>query len=603
MKIKKYKLTLYNQFAFVFIILIFIPIIVVGGISYLNSKQSIESMVYELLKQEVENINSQFSNIYEDIGTFSLNLVTNDVVRSYVNLSEQDYFEKYDFYTWSEENLGFGQLLKRVPVISNITIIGDNGICFSYDNPRGYDPKINYSVSEKLTIDNKNFTKNLPDDGSLKVFIFDVKPTKTGSSKQIVSFARRIYSERGDKTIGTVYINIIADTMNNLWEDTSNDSKYIWIANKEGLIIYHKDSKKIGQTVDSFLSRELDQEEKPKTVLEKISDKDDYIVHNKSKNTGWMVGATIPASMINAPAKNLRNVIIFVSLFVFPITMVAGYVLMKSITKPLRILQYHMKEASKENWVPVKNNMINNEVGDLLITYNKMIKKIETLIEEIYKAELSNKLHELEVQKAEFQALQMQINPHFLYNTLGTINAYAMVFKDNSIQEMTQALGNMFRYAVQNPLETVNFSDEINHVKNYLIIQRYRQDIMPEIKWNIDESLLGLPVLRLTIQPVIENVFNHAFFQGITSESCIKVSAYVEENCFILKVEDNGQGLGGSSGKSNHGTGIGIKNIDRRIKLAFGNEYGVVISNGIDIGAVVIIRYPLQENMIKFKQV
>jgi two-component system sensor histidine kinase YesM len=596
MKMKK--MSLYKQFAYVFIVIIFIPIFVVGSISYLNSKKSIENMVYKLLKQDVEKINSKFDSMYDDISSFSLKLVTSSIVRNFVDLNERDFYEKYDFYNWSNQNMNFDQLIQRIPVITNITIISDSGARFSYDNTKGYDPNINYSVSEYLMDENTNNIKKIPKDGGLEVFGYKVKTSNVAPSKQIICFARRIYSAISYKTTGTVYINIIADTMNKVWEDTSGNNEYIWVGNKEGQIIYHKDFEKIGQTVEDVFFEGLKQEDK----INKIAATDEYVINNKSKNTGWIVGATIPSSMMNEPVENLRNVIIFVSLFIFPITMMAGYILIKSITRPLRVLQLHMKEASMENWVPVKNITVNNEIDDLIITYNKMIKKIEGLIEEVYKSELSNKQHELEVQKAEFQALQMQINPHFLYNTLGTINAYAMIFKDNSIQEMIQALGSMFRYAVQNPIETVKLSDEIEHVKNYLVIQKYRQDVMPSIYWNIEEALYNHSALRLTLQPIVENVFNHAFFQGIETDSFIKISASIENNCFLLVVEDNGMGFEKCNEMSSQGTGIGIRNIDRRIKIAFGDEYGVSLSEGSYKGAVVILKYPLLEKTITFKQ-
>lgn len=595
MKRKKRKLTLYKQFAYVFIIIIFIPIIVVGGISYLNSKKSIENMVYRLMRQEVESINSQLDSVYEDISTFSLKLVTNTAVRNFVDLDKENSYEKYDFNVRSTKSMDFDQLLQRLPVITNITIIGDNGAHFSYDNTKGYDPNINFSVSQYLLEENTNFTNKIPKDGSLKILVYKVKPAKSAPEKNIVCFARRIYSEQAYRTTGTVYVNIIADTMSKVWEKSTSGNGYIWIADKNSQIIYHEDSKKIGQSVTDTFHDGLYEDEK----FINISDKEDYVIQNKSQKTEWTVGASIPYTVMNEPIKNLRHVIIFVSLFIFPITMMAGYIMINSITRPLRVLQSHMKEAAKENWVPVEKTVINNEVDELIVTYNKMIKKIESLIEEVYKAELSSKFRELEVQKAEFQALQMQINPHFLYNTLGTINAYAMILKDNSIQEMIQALGSMFRYAVQSPIETVMISDEIKHVKNYLIIQNYRQDIMPRIYWDIEEPLLNYYSLRLTLQPIVENVFGHAFSKGIKSDSYIKISASIEENCFVIKVEDNGEGFNDNNEKSNHGTGIGIKNIDRRIKIAFGEKYGVSIGKDRAKGAVVTLKYPILEKEIR----
>ncbi len=222
------------------------------------------------------------------------------------------------------------------------------------------------------------------------------------------------------------------------------------------------------------------------------------------------------------------------------------------------------------------------------------------LIRSVYATQLANQKNETERSKAEMKALQTQINPHFLYNTLGAINMYSVMEDAEAVQNITDALSKMFRYAVQNPLVPVKISEEIEHVRNYLKVQEYRLGMLPKVDISIEEAGQAA-MLRLCLQPIVENIFKHAFAEGIRPEHFIRIYAFREGEVLIVDVTDNGRGPSMdvddmeyvTDGEQN-GRGIGLSNVHRRLKLAYGDSYGLRISGRVGKGMTIRICQPYQ---------
>jgi two-component system sensor histidine kinase YesM len=290
------------------------------------------------------------------------------------------------------------------------------------------------------------------------------------------------------------------------------------------------------------------------------------------------------------------------------------------VTNPIRILKEGMRETEKGNWKHIELNTRQDEIGGLVHSYNLMVSRLSEMIEKVYEAELTNQKSTLELQdieierqKAEYQALQLQINPHFLYNTLETINCYAIVQDSDEITEMVEAMAYMLRYSIQTNLEEITVANELNHVRNYLIILKHRIDHEFEIDVIVPPSLLLEKMVRLTLQPLIENIFQHAFPQGIEERHYIRIDAAVKEDVFQVIIEDNGAGISPvrltelrQQLKLNqlantehptviHGGGIGLMNVHRRIQMVFGEEYGLSIESVLNRGTMMIMNMPREK--------
>jgi two-component system sensor histidine kinase YesM len=248
---------------------------------------------------------------------------------------------------------------------------------------------------------------------------------------------------------------------------------------------------------------------------------------------------------------------------------------------------------------------------ELMMRYNLMVNRLSEMVEKVVQVELNNQEIRMERQKAEFQSLQLQINPHFLYNTLEVIVCYAIVRDSEEISEIVQALAYMLRYSVQTNLEEITVANELEHVMYFLVVlhHRIRRDF--EIDVVLKPEFLLHKMVRLTLQPLVENAFQHAFPEGVEDFHYIKIDGGVRDGTFWISVEDNGAGMTGDKlsqlrekleanrlgegdvNEEGRKGGIGILNVHRRIQMVFGDDYGLQIESDPEQGTRMIMVMPL----------
>lgn len=278
----------------------------------------------------------------------------------------------------------------------------------------------------------------------------------------------------------------------------------------------------------------------------------------------------------------------------------------KSVTEPIVHLSRKMSRQSEEN-LTVSTRYLDrtDEIGILYNEYNSMIEELNTAIRTNYQ----NKLISLD---AQMKSLEARINSHFLFNTLEAINSLASIEGSPKITTMSMALGNMFRYAIKTPSEVVTLQDEIDHVRDYISIQSIRFEDLFTFHLRIPENMKHLKVLKLILQPIVENAFSHGL-QNCQFGHRISIRGYLYDTYFTVYVVDDGKGmtpvqlqelneslleeprfteLGHRSNQS-----IGLKNINTRIELYYGKGYGLHAQSKPGRGTLVCIRLPyLNEN-------
>ena len=212
---------------------------------------------------------------------------------------------------------------------------------------------------------------------------------------------------------------------------------------------------------------------------------------------------------------------------------------------------------------------------------------------------LMEKVHneEIVLRKTELKALQAQINPHFLYNTLDSIQW--MCEQDNSKEavEMVGALAKLFRISISHGNEFITIRDELRHAESYLIIQSYRYKNQFTYSFDVDESLLEYMCNKITIQPFIENAIYHGL-DRMVDEGEIRICVHGDGKDIVITVSDNGLGMTKEQCETilkkdrSDSKGIGVKNVNDRLKIYFGDKYGISIDSELDVGTTVTIRIP-----------
>jgi two-component system sensor histidine kinase YesM len=326
--------------------------------------------------------------------------------------------------------------------------------------------------------------------------------------------------------------------------------------------------------------------------IDNIEGKKALVAYSAFDYTGWTFVHIVPFDKIFERISWMKLIMIALYAAIFVAAIYLGTQFSKSITSPIENLTSRMKVVEKGIFEPddIPQFKHHDEISRLSRDFEKMIDKIHILVQENY-------LKQLVIKETEYKALQSKINPHFLYNTLESINWVAIVNGQDHISRMVKSLGDLLRNSI-GAQEYVTVKEELDMLDNYLFIQTFRYEERLSVTLNIEERFLDYTIPKLIIQPIVENAIHYGV-EGLTGTCRIIITAGVDRNLFFLQVSDTGQGMENdyleqmeTGNVKPKGTGMGLKNIDERLKLIYGNDYGVRIESS-DQGTSVLILMPI----------
>jgi sensor histidine kinase YesM len=284
----------------------------------------------------------------------------------------------------------------------------------------------------------------------------------------------------------------------------------------------------------------------------------------------------------------------------FTLGLLIAYLFSNSITKPIRRLTKTAKEVASGKLDGAKLDESNDEIGFLSQTFNKMRTDLSYYIRQIKEKSEQDKL----LKEMELKSLQNQINPHFLFNTLNTISKNALVEGSEKVYQLINSISKLLRYNLGVMEKPVTLADEISVVKEYFFIQKTRFEDRVEFDVTISEECLSLQMPILTLQPLVENAFIHGI-EPYEKKGKIEIEGYADEEFIVLKIRDNGMGMDtetsnmlldtSSSRMSNsngHSTGLGVKNVLRRLELFYQSKENVIINSVLGKGTTIELRLP-----------
>jgi sensor histidine kinase YesM len=314
----------------------------------------------------------------------------------------------------------------------------------------------------------------------------------------------------------------------------------------------------------------------------------------------------IPAESVTIEARQTGLLVLALCIGAVMLIGAIVYIVTQRVTRPLRLMTQAMVQVEQgELGVRMPATAMGDELGRLSRVFNTMLDSVEHLITQVYEAQLREK-------DAQLLALQTQINPHFLFNTLNSIRALSRKQHADGVAAMAESLAEIFRYSMSNWNEPVPLHEELAHVANYVTIQRARFGDRFAFDCVVPAELLEAPVVKLSIQPLIENAITHGLDRR-REGLCIVVSACLQDAALRLEVADTGRGIDArtlaqleqalarplaAAQLPRADVGIGIVNIDRRIKLLFGEQYGVAIQVHENIGTTVSLQLPYRQGDI-----
>lgn len=327
----------------------------------------------------------------------------------------------------------------------------------------------------------------------------------------------------------------------------------------------------------------------------------DYLIGSYDiEQADWKLVMFIPMSDLLASSNVYRNQIIYMAFLVLAYLVPAMYIISHSITKRIRLLKKHMKKAIVNNFeiAPLDNG--HDEIGELTESFDHLVKKIKVLMDEQY-------AYGYEIKNLELKVLQSLINPHFLYNTLDLIYWQAIDNDVPVISDTVDALGQFYRLSLNRGNDMIKLQDELDHVKAYVKIQNMRFENKIKLMIHVDEKLYTYPVIKIILQPLVENAILHGIRERESASGTIYIKAREKENNLLITVADDGVGMSEDTLhnlllKSNQHSGYGVWNINERITLCYGKEYGLSFTSQPNKGTCVFITLPILNSQSKHLQ-
>ncbi len=439
-------------------------------------------------------------------------------------------------------------------------------------------------------IDQDWFKSALNKSDNLKFSLPHVQNLFSGKHDWVVSLSRVIYFYKGNERVrGVLLVDMNYSTIGQLCQSISIGKRgYMYIVDSDNNIIYHPEQ----QLINIGLKSE-NREDYLGSYIENTDEGKQLITIKTVNYTNWKVVAVAYMSEIldfKQTSTNFIGWILFVSIIL--IMLIFGFISAK-ISHPIKQLEESMKmvEAGDFNiYIDVKGE---DEVERLSTAFNLMISKVRYLMAQIV-------IEQEAKRKSELNALQAQINPHFLYNTLDSIVWMAENEKNEGVITMVTALARLFRISISRGKNIITVQEEMEHAKNYLIIQKIRYKNKFEFEIMVEKEVLEYKTLKLILQPLIENSIYHGI-EYMVDKGYIKISACISNGKLLYEISDDGLGIEPEKlkhllaykEKDNAGSGVGVKNVHERIQLTYGTEFGLEIQSEIEEGTTIKIWLPL----------
>lgn len=392
----------------------------------------------------------------------------------------------------------------------------------------------------------------------------------------------------GDGRKNRVVIDILFSKISDYVDDVGiGQHGYCFITNLDGEIIYHPQQ----QLIYSGLKDEPTGNVTGRADGSYQEEKLIYAVKTLDNYDWRIVGVSHIDELVTAKETEVVGLVLIILFCIFCVTLITGYVMSRAVSGPLQRLALHMGEFEKnaEGYTCSEVGGI-AEIQSLSESFEHMVVRIQELMNQVRQEELT-------LRKTELKALQAQINPHFLYNTLDAIGWLCEEERSRDAVEMVNALAKLFRISISKGHELITVEKELEHAESYLKIQKFRYKNQFTYEFQVQEECLDCYCNKITLQPIIENAIYHGL-NRMVDEGRIVVRVYGEEDGIVFEVEDNGVGMTPEQCRSilrkepGDNSGIGIKNVNDRIKIYFGEKYGIQIESEPDEGTCVRIKMP-----------
>lgn len=383
-------------------------------------------------------------------------------------------------------------------------------------------------------------------------------------------------------------ISFKAEALNSLYDESIPEGSDFLVLDEDQKVVAGSEPGKITQTFSDSWVEELELESSGARRMT-LKGQAVIVCFDRSEVTGWISIVWMPeSSLVGGLLQSIQTSIILLAAIMGLVALICAFFIAGRITKPIKKLLAAMRSVGGGDFQKQVDVGTNDEFGILLQRFNKMNDRIRLLVIENYEIKLKE-------QEAEILALSMQMNPHFLYNTLNVMNWTAIENNQKELSKMLVSLSNMLHYTSRKDWSAVHLSEEIKWMNNYFYIMSVRFEDKFTVHYAIEPELYEYKMPRLLFQPFVENAIMHGFDQT-EAGGRISIRGWIDSGKRYYVIEDNGRGMSNDTIHEilyKESTSIGIKNTIARIQMTYGDSYGVAINSLPGRGTKIMITLPL----------
>ena len=562
-------------------VLILSAVVIVTGVSMKFTNTSIFENSSEYTHTIIQQMNQNIDSYIDYMENIAYLISSNEDVQDYL------FDEKID-------NEGRYRLLNQLQTIldsrsdiRNVGIISKNGRMLINDGSK--------SVNQDLDINTQEWYATALEKPNGPILTSShVQHIISGERPWVITLSRGIRDRSGSgEKEGVFFIDLNYSAISGLCDQSTVGTKgYAFILDAKGNIVYHPQQQQLYnelQTENISLIMDTDED----TVLTGTGNDGKLYSISRSEKTGWTVVDCTNVKELLSKSRQAQSVYVLTAIILVIVALLFSRFMARSITLPIQKLRDSMKKVQEGDF-SVSDVVVDskNEIGSLTKSFDVMTHRIHELMEQ-------NVHEQEEKRRSELKALQSQINPHFLYNTLDSIIWMAEGKKNEEVVLMTASLARLLRQSISNEDEVVPIANEVEYARGYLTIQKMRYKDKLEFQIEVDSSILYIPLIKLVLQPIIENAIYHGL-KYKESKGLLIVKGFMKDGNAVLQVIDDGVGMDEETlahiydkHKVNyHSNGVGVYNVQKRLKLYYGEDYGITYTSELGKGTTATITIP-----------
>jgi len=542
-----------------YVIVIFLPTIVLGLYAYQSSKYSLESQFMQSADNEAKKVTLEISYRLQRQEMSMKSIAFHPAVIELMSNPNQDLY--IQFKTLSD---------KIEPIFFNLMyMVGDMNEIMLYSESR--QSELGNFITPSSAVKDKDWYQETKGSDTTKWWFEEGE-----------LFATRVIHNIEFRTVsGELYVRFDYNKIFGDFIGKVNEGNGIIVTDRQNRPVL---TEHVGQ-MDDVQLQSLSSKGTSKATISGES----YLIVNKDiPQTDWILHYLIPDNQHKTGIGNILSATGIIVLICMVFLSIIIFLFSETMLKGIEKLNTKMKMVEDGDLTVVVSTNSKDEIGQLTERFGSMLKQINQLISEVYQTKITQKA-------AELKALQAQINPHFLYNSLSLINSKALRIDAEEISDLVNQLSRYYRTTLNKGKQVISIQDEWTNVQAYIHIQLAMHSTSFDVEFDADDKVFQFDMIHLILQPIVENAIMHGIDQKRGERGKLILRASLDGEDIVFVVEDNGVGMEPSKIArmlEYESAGYGIKNVQERLQLLFGSEYGICIHSQSGIGTSVIVRIP-----------